>query len=79
MINEINHILLLFRSCFSHEAAFNWFVIVVMGFIVRLDHHGVTSMIRWLDEAAFAAEKRIKIVYNSLIFNIQPNLKRSIP
>ncbi len=48
MIREINTILLLFRDCFSRSASFKWFVIVVMGFIVRLDHHGVTSTVRWL-------------------------------
>jgi hypothetical protein len=48
MITEINQILLKFRNCFSHQAAFNWFVIIVMGFILRLDHHGVSSIIRWL-------------------------------
>jgi hypothetical protein len=48
MIEEINLILLQFRDCFSRPAGFNWFVIVIMGFIIRLDHHGVTSMIRWL-------------------------------
>ena len=48
MIHEISTILLLFRDCFSRGASFNWFVIVVMGFIVRLDHHGVSSIIRWL-------------------------------
>jgi len=48
VINEIGFILLSFRNCFSRGASFNWFVIVVMGFIVRLDHHGVTSIVRWL-------------------------------
>jgi hypothetical protein len=48
MINEISLILLKFSQCFSRQAAFNWFVIVIMGFILRLDHHGVTSIIRWL-------------------------------
>jgi hypothetical protein len=48
MISEISLILLLFRDCFCRAAAFNWFVVIIMGFIVRLDHHGVTSMIRWL-------------------------------
>lgn len=48
MIHEISNIMQLFRDCFSRGAAFNWFVIVVMGFIVRLDHHGVTSTVRWL-------------------------------
>ena len=49
MIGEISLILLLFKDCFSRVAAFNWFVVIIMGFIVRLDHHGVTSMIRWLN------------------------------
>ena len=48
MINEICKILEKFRPCFSRKAAFDWFVIVVFGFIVRLDHHGVSSFIRWL-------------------------------
>ena len=48
MIAEINVILSLFRICFSRSASFYWFVIMIFGFIVRLDHHGVTSMIRWL-------------------------------
>ncbi|HOH72341.1 MAG TPA: hypothetical protein PLU95_04095 [Syntrophales bacterium] len=37
-----------FRDCFSRTAAFEWFVIVVAGFLFRLDHHGVSSIIRWL-------------------------------
>ena len=49
MIGEISLILLLFKDCFSRVAAFNWFVVIIMGFIVRLDHHGVTSMVRWLN------------------------------
>lgn len=48
MINEISRILIQFRSCFSREAAFNWFVVVIFGFMVRLDHHGVSSFVRWL-------------------------------
>jgi hypothetical protein len=48
MINEIYRILGQFKGCFSYQAAFEWFVIVIMGFMVRLDQHGVTSMIRWL-------------------------------
>ena len=48
MIEEISLILLQFRDCFTRTAAFNWFAIVIMGFILRLDHYGVTSIIRWL-------------------------------
>lgn len=49
MITEINNILSQFRSCFSRESSFSWFVITIVGFIVRLDHHGVSSVIRWLN------------------------------
>lgn len=48
MIHEMSVLLNQFRSCFSRKAAFNWFVIVIMGFVVRLDHHGVTAIVRWL-------------------------------
>ena len=37
MINEISRILVKFRPCFSRKAAFSWFVVVIVGFIVRLD------------------------------------------
>lgn len=48
MIGEIGIILMGFRDCFSRSAAFEWFVIVITGFLFRLDHHGVTSIVRWL-------------------------------
>ncbi len=48
MINEISAILMLFRGCFSRAISFKWFVVVIMELIVRLDHNGVSSMIRWL-------------------------------
>lgn len=37
-----------FRSCFRQHAAFRWFVILTVAFIVRDDHLGVTSAIRAL-------------------------------
>ncbi len=48
MIRQVDRLLLHFANCFNRDAAFRWFVIIIMGFIVRLDHHGVTSIIRWL-------------------------------
>ncbi len=48
MISEISRILANFRSCFRRKAAFNWFVVIVFGFIVRIDHCGVSSFVRWL-------------------------------
>ena len=35
-----------FRSCFTREAPFKWFVIIVIGFMQRSDHLGMTSVIR---------------------------------
>ena len=46
MFEWIDTILLRFRSCFSRKAAFHWFVIIVVGFLVRSDTLGVTSVIR---------------------------------
>ena len=37
-----------FRSCFFKERAFRWFVLVILMFILREDHLGVTSTIRAL-------------------------------
>ncbi|CAN2041120.1 hypothetical protein GMMP15_20021 [Candidatus Magnetomoraceae bacterium gMMP-15] len=48
MLKLIEPILLSFRPCFSREASFYWFLIIMLGFIVRFDHAGVTSFIRWL-------------------------------
>lgn len=48
MLNELSTILLAFSPCFSRVAAFRWFVVTIFGFLVRLDFHGVTSLVRWL-------------------------------
>ncbi len=48
MFKILDNILFRFQAVFTYEAAFNWFVIVVIGFIVRFDHMGVSSFIRWL-------------------------------
>ena len=48
MFKILDNILFKFQTVFTYEAAFNWFVIIVIGFIVRFDHMGVSSFIRWL-------------------------------
>ncbi len=48
MFHFMNQILEGFRKSFSREAAFEWFVVVVVGLMVRSDHLGVTSIIREL-------------------------------
>lgn len=48
MISYISRMLQTFRPCFSRTAAFNWFVVIIFGLIVRIDHCGVSSFVRWL-------------------------------
>jgi hypothetical protein len=48
LISVSESILWQFHFCFSRRAAFGWFVIVVMAFIIRCDHCGVSSVVRWL-------------------------------
>ncbi len=48
MFHFMNEILEGSRKCFSREAAFHRFVIVVVGLMVRTDPLGVTSFIREL-------------------------------
>lgn len=46
MLAFIANVLSDFRRCFSREAAFKWFVLTVVGLMLRSDHLGVTSIIR---------------------------------
>lgn len=46
MINFIDKILCQFESCFSRKASFRWFVTITIGFMLRSDKLGVTSVIR---------------------------------
>lgn len=46
MLEYIEKILDNFKSCFSRQSAFQWFVVVILGFMIRSDHLGVTSIIR---------------------------------
>lgn len=48
MIEKIEPILFQCQSCFSNKLAFNWSIIVIAGFMIRFDHHGLSSIIRWL-------------------------------
>ena len=48
MIGQIGIVLMTFKEAFPRDATFRWFVVAVFGFIIRLDHHGVSSSIRWL-------------------------------
>lgn len=45
MFQLINDILTEFRICFKKKKTWKWFVILVLGFMIRYDHRGVTSVI----------------------------------
>ena len=49
MYDFLNEQLMTFRKSFSREATFKWFVVIVLGLMIRQDHLGVTSIIRELD------------------------------
>lgn len=46
MFQQIEQLLAQFRPCFRRKAAFGWFVTVIVGFMLRSDQLGVTSVIR---------------------------------
>ena len=46
MLNFIDKVLCHFESCFSRKASFRWFVTITIGFMLRTDKLGVTSIIR---------------------------------
>jgi len=48
MIGRLSRLLMALSDSFARQATFQWFVIAVVGLLVRLDHHGVSSTIRWL-------------------------------
>ena len=48
MFEHIDSIIRDFRKCFNREITFHWFVIIVVGFMLRPDHAGITSIIRTL-------------------------------
>ncbi|WLR42541.1 hypothetical protein LC087_17925 [Bacillus carboniphilus] len=40
-----------FKTCFTRQATYEWFVIIVIGLILRSDQLGLTSIIRELSLA----------------------------
>lgn len=48
MIKYLDSILLSFRGSFTRKSSFNWFVIIIIGFMLNTDSSGVTSIIREL-------------------------------
>lgn len=48
MIARLSPLLMALSDPFARKATFHWFVVAVVGLLVRLDQHGVSSSIRWL-------------------------------
>jgi len=48
MLKELERFLTFMRPAFSRRATFGWFVLVFVGFILRSDTYGVSSIIRAL-------------------------------
>ena len=48
MLKELERFLLFMRPAFSRQATYCWFVIVFVGFILRNDTFGVSSIVRAL-------------------------------
>lgn len=46
MLEYIDKTLNCFKSCFSRNSAFEWFVIIIIGLMIRSDKLGTTSIIR---------------------------------
>lgn len=46
MLNFIEKVLCHFERCFSSRAAFHWFVVIIIGLMLRSDQLGVTSVVR---------------------------------
>ncbi|MEG1982061.1 MAG: transposase [Clostridia bacterium] len=48
----IDEVFIDFKKCFNRNATFEWFIVIVVGFMIRSDKLGVTSVIRDLDIAS---------------------------
>jgi len=46
MLEYIDKTLNCFKSCFSRNSAFEWFVVIIIGLMIRPDKLGTTSIIR---------------------------------
>jgi hypothetical protein len=45
MYQLINNILTDFAGCFKRAKTWQWFAVLVMGFMLRINHRGVTSVV----------------------------------
>lgn len=75
MLRFLQQTLFSFRDCFSRKKTFNWFVVVIAGFIVRIDKFGVTSIIRGLMLLPKCYEPIIKF-FHSTAWNVDTLTRR---
>ena len=60
MLNFIDKVLCQFESCFSRKASFRWFVTITIGFMLRSDKLGVTSVIR---DLALSPDRYLSMIH----------------
>jgi hypothetical protein len=48
MFKTLQEIVETFRPLFSYQKTYACFLLVLLGFILRMDHYGVSSTLRWL-------------------------------
>jgi len=65
MIKLLDKILNNFRNCFTRQASFNWFVIIIIGLMLRSDTLGLTSIIRDLGLAPMHYESILHFFHSS--------------
>lgn len=65
MIKLLDKILNNFKDCFSRQASFNWFVVIIIGLMIRTDTLGLTSIIRDLGLNPKGYESMIHFFHSS--------------
>ena len=70
MYKFLNEILVSSREIFARKSTFKWFVILVVGLMIRQDHLGVTSIIRVLDLSPHWYETMLHF-FRSTAWNIE--------
>ena len=48
MVKELRHFLEVMRPAFSRQATYGWFIVIFIGFLLREDSLGVSSIVRAL-------------------------------
>ena len=66
MIDYLESILVSFRQCFGRKETYNWFVVLVIGFMIRDDELGVTSVIRALVLDGHCYETMLHFFYSHI-------------